>query len=374
MKKSIVWGTCWFNEELDTLINFYISSLKSLKKLNVNVIPIIFVAKLNCDKNEIEKIKSRINDVIILENTTDIFPNKNYGVALITNKANEINSDYVAIVDCDWDILESNSFIDNTVKKLISNNCDILIPNIKDASGRSNLLIGKTIINLFYPEYKNTLLTAFPGSLIAKTSKMYVIVNDFNYHFDWGGEWDIISLSIKNNFKICSFEVNVKNTRHRMNNSKMNDSFQIWRALFLNDDILKRFNNLKKCRISINKNTKLKQKLSSKKYSLLEMINVIMEENPSDTELQILYMILYPIGFLSGELTEIPYIEDKKTPYNKEELNNVIDIALYCAKIALMDLDINKINIKSENIQGKFLSQWNKEKQNMALKNYKENN
>ena len=50
MKKVIVWGTCWFNEPIDILINFYKTSIESLKKLNFDVIPIIFDAKY--DNNE----------------------------------------------------------------------------------------------------------------------------------------------------------------------------------------------------------------------------------------------------------------------------------------------------------------------------------
>ena len=45
MKKSIVWGTCWFNEPIETLVEFYKSSIKSLQKMNFKVIPVIFDAE-----------------------------------------------------------------------------------------------------------------------------------------------------------------------------------------------------------------------------------------------------------------------------------------------------------------------------------------
>ena len=58
-------------------------------------------------------ITKNIDDVIIIKNNINIFPNKNYGVALISNKAFDLMADYVAIVDSDWSIKENYSFIEN---------------------------------------------------------------------------------------------------------------------------------------------------------------------------------------------------------------------------------------------------------------------
>ena len=80
---------------------------------------------------------------------------------------------------------------------------------------------------------------------MAKTSKLHSIVNDENYHFDWGGEWDIISIAINHNMKINSAFVEVENIRHRPNSSKILDGFQIWRAILGNSDIPNRFKYLK---------------------------------------------------------------------------------------------------------------------------------
>lgn len=193
MRKSIVWGTCWFNESIETLVEFYKSSIKSLQKMNFKVIPVIFDAKYDKNNNEdLSYITNNIDDVIIIKNNINIFPNKNYGVALISNKAFDLMADYVAIVDSDWSIKENYSFIENILLTLIKSDYDIIIPNIGNASGRSNILVGKTAISLFYPDFLDVIVTAFPGSVVAKTSKLHVIVNDENYHFDWGGEWDII--------------------------------------------------------------------------------------------------------------------------------------------------------------------------------------
>lgn len=373
MKRRIVWGTCWFNEPIDTLVDFFVVSIKSLSLLDFDVTPIIFDAKLSYNQKEIDYIKTKIKNVIILQNCTDIFPNKNYGVALITKKANELNIKYTAIVDCDWSIKENISFVNNTVLPLINNNYDIVIPNIGQAAGRSNLLVGRTAINLFYPEYKDILLTAFPGSLVGMTSKLHKIVTDDNYHYDWGGEWDIISLAIKNNMKINSSYVDVENIRHRPNTSKILDSFQIWRAVLGNNTIVERFDNLNNCINTVKPYDGLSKLLLIKDYTALEMIEIINNYDSSETQKQILYMILYPIAFLIGELNDFPLIEyTTSVPYDKKELNKILDLAIYCARTALKNCDITTIRKRCNSLKGEYLSNWTKNAQNGAIKNYKE--
>lgn len=360
MRKSIVWGTCWFNEPIKTLIEFYKSSIKSLQKLNFKVIPVIFAAKCDINSEDLNYIASSIDDVIIIRNNINIFPNKNYGVALISNKAFDLMADYVAIVDSDWNIKENYSFIENILLTLIKNNYDIVIPNIGDASGRSNLLIGKTAISLFYPDYSNNIITAFPGSVVAKTSELHTIVNDDNYHFDWGGEWNIISIAINHNMNINSAIVEVENIRHRPNSSKILDGFQIWRAILGNDDIVNRFKYLEQYDKKINPYNNISKTILENDYSILEIINILEGDEATDTEKQILYMILYPIAFLTGKITKLPTIEsNNKMPYNKEELKAILDFAIYCAKQALIDVNVQDMINRCKTTKCVFLSDWN---------------
>ena len=368
MKKRIVWGTCWFNETIDTLINFYHSSIDSLTAMNFEVVPIIFDAKYIHNKTDIEYIKKKLKDVIIIENNTNIFPNKNYGVSLITRLSYNLNCEYTAIVDSDWNIKENYSFIQNIFLTLINNNADIVIPDIGNASGRSNILIGKTVVNLFYPEYKEILKTVFPGSVIARTPSLYKIVSNKLYHYDWGGEWDVISIAISQQMKICSSFVDVENMRHRPNNSKIFDSFQIWRAIFNNEEIIDRAKYLKSYNKTVTSYNKLSKKVLEKDYSICDLINIFEKYNITDTERQILYMILYPIAFLSGEIIEMPIIDIKnKAPYEKKELNKISDFAIYCAQMALKNCDINKLFNNAKSLNGKYLSDWNQKNQGVQL-------
>ena len=369
MKKVIVWGTCWLNESIDLLISFYKTSIKSLRKMNFDIIPIIFDAKIDSNEKDLNYIRENINNVIIIKNTINIFPNKNYGVALITNKAYELKADYIAIVDSDWNIKENFSFINNILISLIKNNYDIIIPDIKDAAGRSNILIGKTAITLFYPEYKTILKTPFPGSLVAKTIKLFAIVNDKAYHFDWGGEWDIISLAIDKGMKINSILVEVEGTRHRPNNSKIFDSFQIWRAILANDCIKERFKYLQSNDKEIIPYNQISEMILANNYSTLELIEILENGDTTDTEKQILYMILYPIAFLTGQITNVPIIQSNdKMPYDKEEIKKISDFAIYCAKRALTNCDIEKALNRCQNVKAKILSDWNFEIQHDLLK------
>ena len=372
MKEKITWGTCWFNESVEKLIEFYLISLKNLCKLGFNVIPIVFDAKLNRDNFQIKLLKSKINNIIILQNTTNIYPNKNYGIAAISNESIKYNTKFTAIVDCDWNINQNMGFIKKTLLYMIYNKLDLIIPNIGSASGRSNLLIGKVAINLFYPEYKDKIVTPFPGSLIIKTVYLNEIVNDDNYHFDWGGEWDIISISIKKKLKIDSPLVEVVSTRHRPNNSKILDSFQIWRAILSNDDINARIKNVKKYDINIQPYDQMSELIINNNTTAKDFIDLVLKYSKNETQKQLLYMILYPLSLFTDNLNLVQDIENDITiPYEKNELIKVSDLALYCAKVIFENNDINYICKNCKNITSIYLSNWNIKNQRKAMKDYR---
>lgn len=369
MNNRMVWGTCWYNEPVDVLIKFLKKSIDTLKNMNFNVTPIVFDARFVHNDNDIKLIKKEIKNVVIILNLLNIFPNKNYGVALITNMAHELKIKYITVVDPDWDIKENYSYVKKILLSLIDNDYDLLVPNIGMASGRSNILIGRTVIKLFYPEYEDILLSVFPGAIAAKTSKLYQIVNDDDYHFDWGGEWDIVSLGIRNNMRISSSAVDVTNVRHRSNTSKMQDSFQIWKAILANDDIIDRYKNVEKFSVS-NKNNRF-YNLISDSDNIMKIIDIISNNNPSETEKQILYMILYPLALIMGEITTIPEVDTKnKVPYDKKELYDISEFAIYCMKIVLKNSNINNINKNAKTVNGTYFSKWDSYSRKKAIKEY----
>lgn len=358
-KKSIVWGACWFNESVDTVITFLNRTIDATINTGLDVHPVIFSAKHNQNIEDINKVKNSINNVIVIENRKDIYPNKNYGLYAIVNVAKKINANFVTVVDPDWSIEECDMFIKTVLSPLLNDEVDLVIPNIGYASGRSNLLVGTPAIELFYPEYKDLIVTPFPGSFAAITNKIYPIVEADNYHFDWGGEWDLISYSISKKLRITSKKVDVVNVRHRSNSSKILDAFQIWRAILSNPDIVKRI-NLLNINNSLIPFDNLSRKIIEKKYQVKELINLVIEYAENDTERQILYMVLYPLASILGEDIEINIKESDIAPYDKKEIHKASILAIYCVREALLNSNksIEKINELAKNSIGKYFGDW----------------
>jgi len=361
----LVWGCCWFNEEVDCVINFINNSLNSLKLNNFNTIPVVFVANTTISDETILKLTNSINDVKVIRNKYDLYPNKNYGVYSIVSYAHKISASNVAIVDPDWNILNFNNYVSTAILPLLNNEVDIIIPNIGDASGRSNILIGKTAIELFYNEYSSNIKSAFPGAVFGSTEALYTIVSSPDYHFDWGGEWDLISLAIDNNYRLLSKNVNVINVRHRNNNSKIKDSFQIWRAILSNSNIKDKYSNSKVKKID----HRLVDILSCCN-NIDEIINMLEQLELSKTEKQLLYMLLYPIkSIIDGKEYTFTITDDSSEPYNKDEIYDVYELGLFCINIALKDIDLINIINNAKTMDGGLFGPWTKEN----IKDAKEN-
>ena len=216
-KGSIVWGVCWLNEPPDILIRFIKNTVQAISSLGLFAYPVIFDAKYERSVDEVSHISKRLGDCLVIPNKINIYPNKNYGVAAISQFAYDLNAEYVAVVDPDWQVEEYSTFIQQLLRPLYKNHAQIVIPDIGAEAGRSNLLIGKPTVALFYPEYADIIQTAFPGSLVGLTETVHSITASTGYHFDWGGEWDVISIAASHNIKIASSPANVENTRHRSN-------------------------------------------------------------------------------------------------------------------------------------------------------------
>lgn len=308
-KSSIVWGVCWINEPTDILIRFIKNTVRAISSLGLFAYPVIFDAKYERSADEVGHILKLLGDCLVIPNKINIYPSKNYGVAAISQFAYDLNAEYVAVVDPDWQVKEYATFIQQLLRPLYKNHAQIVIPDIGAEAGRSNLLIGKPTVALFYPEYTDIIQTAFPGSLVGLTETVHSITASPNYHFDWGGEWDVISIAASHNIKIASSPANVENTRHRSNNSKSFDAFQIWRAVFSNDDLINRYRNLHKFHdrcIPFDQFSEIFLKCRLSARDQIELINHIAV---NDTQRQLLYMILYPIASILQEINSIPPIQ-----------------------------------------------------------------
>lgn len=370
-KNSIVWGVCWLNETTDTLIRFIKNTVQAIASLGLSAYPVIFDAKYGRSADEINQISGQLRDCFIIQNKINIYPNKNYGVAVISQFAHDVGSEYTAIVDPDWQIEEFSLFIQRLLCPLWNNNAQIVIPDISTEAGRSNLLIGKPAVYLFYPEYVNIIQTAFPGSLVGLAEILYRITTSSAYHFDWGGEWDVISIAASHNIKISSSPASVKNTRHRSNTSKSFDAFQIWRAIFSNDDLVNRYGNLHKFQDKCIPFDQFSEILLKCRLSARDQIELINRIAVNDTQRQLLYMILYPIASILQEIHSIPPIQQSGSlPYDKDEISRISMLAPYCVKSALMCSlhNIKEIGWNAKHLTGQFWSNWDEASQVHARK------
>ena len=366
---KVVWGCCWFNEDVKTVIAFINKAIKEAYNKNIELLPVLFVANTGIDDDSISLVKESVNGIVIFKNTIDIYPNKNYGIYAIVNYANEIKSDYVSVVDPDWTIDECNKFLDTILSPIINDEADIVIPNIGYAAGRSNILVGRSILELFYPDYKDTIITPFPGVFAATTECVYKIVISDDYHFDWGGEWDLLSYSIKNKMRIVSKNVDVINVRHRSNNSKTNDSYQIWRAAFSNIEIIDRFYHLKKFKLNCSFNKEIYNEITNLS-DIKDIISVLEENEINNTEAQILYMVFYPLSCLmDNKIYNYTIANNIGVPYDKSEIKDIANIAFMCVANCLKDKDPKIIVNNARSIKGGYFGEWDAENIKEAKKN-----
>ena len=66
--QNIIWGTCWYNEPVEKLIDFLKSTITSLQKMGFNAIPVVFDARFIHNEKDIELVKKEIDDVKIILN------------------------------------------------------------------------------------------------------------------------------------------------------------------------------------------------------------------------------------------------------------------------------------------------------------------
>lgn len=366
-KKKIVWGTCWLREETELLCLFMKQAANAFAEMGMDVYTVVFDAAYKRDEKEIKKVKEDI-ECIVIRNVCEIYPNKNYGVAIISKIAYKIGADYTAVVDSDWKIEDFNKFINNLLYPLLVEEQDLVIPDISTAAGRCNVLIGKPLLELFYQEYADKIPTAFPGAFLGKTRSIYEITSKSTYHFDWGGEWDIIADSCKMGMKIASPVLGMQNIRHRSNDSKTYDSFQIWRACLedLTESRLSHLNNVHECNIYEDPFAKV---VLSAEMSATKQIEKLIEwskcNNISKTQLQLIYMVLLPLAAILDDRcdydTLIDIVTDAGQPYERDELYKVALLVPHCVRMAISysGKSFEMIRKSAANCYGRHFSKWN---------------
>ena len=362
-----MWGTCWYSESPDIVLSFIKNANQILANMNISYSSVIFDAQYKRDACERKYITDRV-ECSLLQCNENKYPNKNYGVAAITEFAYINNATYVAIVDADWNIVRFDCFVHGLLLPLIRGEFEIVIPNIEPYDGRSNRLIGRPILNLFYSEYSNNIKTIFPGAFAGVVSRIRDITTASDYHFDWGGEWDIIGGALERNLLITAPSLGMKNVRHRSSQSKTNDAFQIWRAFFQNVTVSK-LTKLKDATpplaaVDSESELKILYLVGSASEQVEHFIEVSNSHALSSTAKQLFNMVLLPLSLmLDGTDKRLSYIlpnNDNLAPYDRSKLSGVSNMAELFVYHAIINSKIS-VNFLSENMRllsGHYLGDW----------------
>lgn len=379
-RQSIVWGTCWLYEEKKTLCSFMKRAVGALSRMGFLVYSIVFDAMYERGKEEIEEVEKNTG-CIVIQNKIPIFPNKNYGVAVISKIAHELGTDYTAVMDSDWKVEEFDIFMKELMSPIFICNQDLVLPDISLAAGRCNVLIGKPILSMFYPEYMDIIPTAFPGAFVGRTKEVYEITSNDRYHFDWGGEWDIVAASCERGMRIASPCLGMQNVRHRSNHSKVYDSFQIWRAC-LENLTEERFSIAEKSQeLFAPKDSFMKDVLStsaSATKQIESLVSISQSIKLSKTQWQLAYMVLLPLaGIIDNEYMYEYLVNDEtdiKQPYEREELRQISMIVPYCVWTAIRysGKSIAEISVNAKRCYGERWSRWDSQTKQRAMKSAKD--
>ena len=367
---KIMWGTCWYSESPDTVLSFIKNTNQILANMNISYSSVIFDAKYKRDVCERKYITDLV-ECSMLQCNENKYPNKNYGIAVITEFAYINHATYVAIVDSDWNIEHFDCFVHGLLLPLIRGEFEIVIPNIEPYDGRSNRLIGRPILNLFYSKYSKDIKTIFPGAFAGVVSKIRDITTSSDYHFDWGGEWDIIGGVLERNLLITAPSLGMKNVRHRSSQSKTNDAFQIWRAFFQSVSVSK-LTNLKDVAppfVDVNSESELKILYlpESASVQVEHFIEISKSHSLPSTAKQLFNMVLLPLSLmLDGIDKRLSYTlpnNDNLEPYDRSKLSGVSKMAELFVYHAIINSKIS-VNFLSENMRllfGHYFGDWTAE-------------
>src|SRR5699024_8551401 len=109
-RNLLVWGTCWFDEPITTIAKFLNETELVTRSLEVDTRFVVFDARHDRTTQERNQLVE-LSGVKLLTHNTNAYPNKNFGVAMITAHAINIGADNVTIVDSDWELKDLSFFV-----------------------------------------------------------------------------------------------------------------------------------------------------------------------------------------------------------------------------------------------------------------------
>ncbi|MFD6094875.1 hypothetical protein ACFVWN_07450 [Nocardiopsis flavescens] len=378
-RQRVVWGTCWYYEPLETLSLFLEKVVAAASRNGISVTPVVFDADHSRPGAERRHISSQLKCTII-PNWIDVYPNKNFGIAIIAQLADQIDSDIVTVVDSDWDVEDFDYFLTGLLGPIFTKTADIVVPDVSPCAGRDNRLVGCTIAMLLHPGLIDSVATPFPGALAGSTQRIRDLTEMESYHYDWGGELDILSEAWAGGYRISSPYLGMKNVRHRSSQSKAHDAFQMWRSGLerLDLHVLEQISSTAEPwdstvfeRLGV---PGLSDVITGTATAqLVGVTEYLRGEYHDRTVQQIVPMVLAPLAYLVDGINPVPYLafpsDDTASPYDPSKLPLVSEIARYAAREAIVNADItsgNEFVARLRSLTGGFFGDWTPEKKAAA--------
>jgi hypothetical protein len=164
----------------------------------------------------------------LLGTVVSVRPNKGLAVAVAVHVAASLgDSTILAVIDAD---LFSIGHPD--LRRLLEaiNEADIVVPETHLTAGRDNRLVGGPMLRLMHKELYAVVRNPFPGMLAARVKVLGRVTAHIDYHYDWGGEWDLVMRPHLAGARVSAPDIPVCEVRHRTMRSKIIDALQMWRA------------------------------------------------------------------------------------------------------------------------------------------------
>ncbi|MCL5998000.1 MAG: hypothetical protein M1546_18395 [Chloroflexi bacterium] len=156
-------------------------------------------------------------------------PNKNLAVAVAVHVAGSLgDSAILAVIDADLFSIDYYPHLRRLLKAI--EDVDIVVPEPQLTAGRDNRLVGGPMLRLMHRELYAVVHNPFPGMLLGRLSVLGRVTANIDYHYDWGGEWDLVVRPHLAGARVSAPHIPVHEVRHRTMRSKIVDAFQLWRA------------------------------------------------------------------------------------------------------------------------------------------------
>jgi len=365
---DILIGTCWFNESPHSVCSFLRNMSSAATAIGLRHELVVFDARHERDP-ALRRMIVHQTGARLIRNQVDAYPNKNHGVAHIIDLANSMEARLVAVMDPDWFVSDPTTSLSGLLSPLFSSSASFVLPDIGSYAGRINILVGRTLVHMTFPELSRILPTPFPGCFAGITSSVKAITSAPTYHLDWGGEWDLVAGACERGLSIEAPNIGMVNVRHRSHASKAGDAHQIWRAglcgLTLNQVI--RADRSRQVPEKHFPDWPFPEGSASEQIAALRSVYDSLTPPSQEAARLLEFMVLTPLACLLDGVPSDAVIPEVTSgqPYSRAVLHNMTPLALHAARGAMIASG-GWENARLNALRGAFFGTWSDETECLA--------